>query len=191
MDQNWASPVARVLTAGSRYQKSSLPGCSTYRGLISTALGFREHAPRRRCRRQASYLFEHSWDGENFVSTLHQSLLNRRFHGKMFREFRTSVLQFIQWHSIRKKKKQHMSIMSIQSFQNFPSPKKPKKQIEKKIRKISRAKSWGPRAPCSPSASFLRWPFGPPASSPRSWFWGFFSGLWWIMIWYRYIYIYV
>ena len=107
-----------------------------------------------------------------------QSLLNRRFHGNMCGEFivRSSI------HPMKfpsEKKKQHMSIMSIQSFQNLTrnsQSEKPPKKTKKKTKNVQfakAAKSWGPRAPCSPSASFLRWPFGPPASSPRSWFWGF------------------
>ena len=108
-----------------------------------------------------------------------QSLLNRRFHGNMCGEFivRSSI------HPMKfpsKKKKtahvHHVHPIFPESFQKFPVRKTPKKKTKKKTKNVQfakAAKSWGPRAPCSPSASFLRWPFGPPASSPRSWFWGF------------------
>jgi hypothetical protein len=104
---------------------------------------------------EASYFFEHSWDGENFVSISSippkQKIPWEHVRG-IHRPFFNSSNEI----SIRKKKTAHVHHVHPifpESFQKFPVRKTPKKNEKKKTKNVQFAKAanaWGPPAPCSP-----------------------------------------
>jgi hypothetical protein len=140
---------------------------------------------------EASYFFEHSWDGENFVSISSippkQKIPWEHVRG-IHRPFFNSSNEI----SIRKKK-QHMSIMSIQSFQNLSrnsqSEKPPKKTKKKKRKMSSSQRQPSPGAPGRRALLLLHF-FGGLLGHLQVRLEAGFGGSQWIMMDYDMIYIY-